>query len=132
MYDAVEGDYINMLCNIGYDSNKVRNIAGGGSSCLEDIKRTAKDLNYPSMVAYIYGNKSFNITLKRTVTNVGFWKSTYKVKISKEPRIKIYVNPKVLSFYSLGEKKSFVVSVVVEDCQHDPLYHHYVGLIDLM
>ncbi|KAL6974988.1 hypothetical protein U1Q18_041755 [Sarracenia purpurea var. burkii] len=112
VFEALEGDYVKMLCDIGYDSKRIRYIARGNSSCAEGKRGAAKDLNYPSMAAYVYSKRPFNIKFQRTVTNVGISKSTYKVKIAREPGINVNVNPKVLSFKSLGEKKSFVVRVV--------------------
>lgn len=49
----------------------------------------------------------------RVVTNVGLGKSTYKATVAVEldSGLKISVVPSSLSFKSLNEKKSFVVSV---------------------
>ncbi|KAJ7965238.1 Cucumisin [Quillaja saponaria] len=51
-------------------------------------------------------------TFKRTVTNVGSPNSTYKAKLSPAPEnLEIEVKPSVLKFTSLGQKKSFKLTV---------------------
>ena len=47
----------------------------------------------------------------RTVTNVGSPNSTYHVSINTPDSINVTVKPSVLSFTSVGEKKSFIVIV---------------------
>ncbi|XP_010262905.2 PREDICTED: subtilisin-like protease SBT4.3 [Nelumbo nucifera] len=114
VYDAHKENYIEMLCNMGYDSRKVRLISGDNSSCPKARTGEAKDLNYPSMGRYVPDLKPFKTNFTRTVTNVGFPNSTYKAKVtSSGPEMKISVEPSVLSFKALNEKKSFVVTVSV-------------------
>jgi subtilisin family serine protease len=115
VYDISKEDYVQMLCNYGYDTNKIKQISGDNSSCNGPSKRAlVKDINYPAMVfpARPY-HKRFHVKIHRTVTNVGFPNSTYKATlIHHNPKIKIKVEPKLLSFKSLNEKQSFVVTVV--------------------
>ncbi|KAL6967597.1 hypothetical protein U1Q18_033406 [Sarracenia purpurea var. burkii] len=113
VYDATTRDYIKMLCNIGYGTKRVRAMSRGKNiSCPILRKRgTARDLNYPSMAAYLYNEKPFKIRFLRRVTNVGLAKSTYKSEVSAEPGVDVKVVPQVLSFNSLGERRSFVVIV---------------------
>ncbi|KAB1225847.1 Cucumisin [Morella rubra] len=59
--------------------------------------------------------KSYSVIFHRTVTNVGVSNSAYKAKIFMNPGMNIKVNPKVLYFKSLNEKKSFIVSVTGRD-----------------
>ena len=54
----------------------------------------------------------FNVRFSRTVTNVGLANSNYSATITPNPKINIIVTPKVLSFKSLNEKQSFVVTIV--------------------
>ncbi|XP_039687557.1 subtilisin-like protease SBT4.4 isoform X2 [Medicago truncatula] len=112
VYDITKQDYVKMLCNYGYGSDKIKQISGDNSSCHEDPERSlVKDINYPAMV--IPAHKHFNVKVHRTVTNVGFPNSTYKATLSHhDPKIKISVEPKFLSFKSLNEKQSFVIIVV--------------------
>jgi hypothetical protein len=57
-------------------------------------------------------NKLLNVKINRTVTNVGSPTSTYRATVFAIPKIKISVEPKLLSFKSLDEKQSFIVTVV--------------------
>ncbi|KAL4610693.1 hypothetical protein ACB092_08G068800 [Castanea dentata] len=112
VYDASKEDYINLLCSLGYDEKDVRLISGDNSTCPKvSTKTLARNLNYPSMTAMVKPSKSFNVTFHRTVTNVGYANSTYTATTFTISKVKIVVEPEVLSFKSLYEKKSFVVSV---------------------
>ncbi|XP_045795885.1 subtilisin-like protease SBT4.3 [Trifolium pratense] len=115
VYDISKEDYVQMLCNYGYDANKIKQISGDNSSCDGASKRAmVKNINYPAMVIPVRPyNKNFRVKIHRTVTNVGFPNTTYKATlINHNPKIKIMVKPKQLSFRSLNEKQSFVVTVV--------------------
>ncbi|KAF8397396.1 hypothetical protein HHK36_016309 [Tetracentron sinense] len=112
VYESLKADYINFLCSMGYDTEKVRSISGDKSSCPKDVKGTPMDLNYPSMAAHVDGSKAFTVKFSRTVTNVGIANSTYKATVTSDPEIKVNVVPSVLTFKSLNEKQSFVVTVV--------------------
>ncbi|XP_042487273.1 subtilisin-like protease SBT4.4 [Macadamia integrifolia] len=113
VYEILNDDYIKFLCNIGWDTKRVRIISGDNSSCPQGTKGTPLDLNYPSMTAYLQQqDKPFAINFTRTVKNVGSANSTYKTSvITSHSDIKISVEPSVLSFKSLNEDKSFVVTV---------------------
>ncbi|AET01121.1 subtilisin-like protease SBT4.8 [Medicago truncatula] len=115
VYDISKEDYVQMLCNYGYDAKKIKQISGDNLSCHVTSKRSlVKDINYPSMVIPVRSyHKRFNVNIHRTVTNVGFFNSTYKATlIHHDPKIKISVKPKLLTFRSLHEKKSFAVTVI--------------------
>ncbi|KAL4599151.1 hypothetical protein ACB092_11G106800, partial [Castanea dentata] len=113
VYEALKEDYIIMLCNIGYDAKKLQALSGDTNTTCPKLPVTAspKDLNYPSMAAEVFPAKPFNVTFHRTVTNVGLATSSYKAKIVTNSKVNIKVEPEVLTFKSLNEKKSFVVSV---------------------
>ncbi|XP_043708285.1 subtilisin-like protease SBT4.4 isoform X1 [Telopea speciosissima] len=111
VYEILRDDYIKFLCNIGWDTQRVGIVSGGNSSCQEGTKGTALDLNYPSMTAYLQQDKPFVINFTRTVKNVGSANSTYKASVTSHSEIKISVMPRVLSFTSLNQVKSFVVTV---------------------
>ncbi|KAK2352820.1 subtilisin protease SBT4.3 [Trifolium repens] len=113
VYDITKQDYVQMLCNFGYDANKIKQISGDNSSCHEASNRSfVKDINYPALVIPIKSHKHFNVKIHRTVTNVGSSNSSYRATIMPIQNIKINVKPNVLSFRSLNEKQSFVVNVV--------------------
>ncbi|KAK7316641.1 hypothetical protein RJT34_00256 [Clitoria ternatea] len=116
VYDIGKDDYIQMLCNFGYDNAKIKNISGDGASCSGVPNRSLiSNLNYPALVAVVQPNASFNVGLKRTVTNVGSATSNYSATILPIPQINITVEPMILSFTSLNEKQSFVVTITGEN-----------------
>ena len=102
VYETSKEDYIKMLCSI--------RVSFFGT-CPKDVRGSPKDLNYPSMQALVESKNSFTVEFPRTVTNVGHSKSTYKAKVITDSQINVSVEPNTLSFKSLGEKKSFVVTV---------------------
>ncbi|KAK6160072.1 hypothetical protein DH2020_003453 [Rehmannia glutinosa] len=116
VYETFTEDYIKLLCSLGYDSTKLKQIFGVNTTCPAGPQTTPKDLNYPSMTSQIKtsgGNKNVTFSEKfaRTVTNVGPGKSTYKVTTSTSPEYNITVTPNVLTFGATNEKKSFDVII---------------------
>ncbi|CAA7045370.1 unnamed protein product [Microthlaspi erraticum] len=110
VYDIAKEDYLNMLCSLDYSSKGISTVAGGAFTCAKS-KLNMRDVNYPSMVAKVSASSTSDITFSRTVTNVGKDGSSYKAKVSGNPKLSIKVEPETLSFKSLGEKKSFTVTV---------------------
>ncbi|KFK27456.1 hypothetical protein AALP_AA8G385200 [Arabis alpina] len=110
VYEVETEDYLKMLCAEGFDSRLLTKISRQKVTCAE--RTEVKDLNYPTMTTFVAALKPFNITFKRTVTNVGFPNSTYKASVVHlRPEIQISVKPEILRFGSLKEKKSFVVTI---------------------
>ncbi|KAL6327324.1 hypothetical protein AAG906_018777 [Vitis piasezkii] len=87
VYDAGAADYIKFLCGQGYSTENLRLITGDDSR-MEKLLRT----------------------FARTVTNIGSAVSTYKVKVTASPGLTVKVEPSVLTFKSLGQKKTFTVT----------------------
>ncbi|XP_058745188.1 subtilisin-like protease SBT4.3 [Vicia villosa] len=113
IYNITADDYVQMLCNYGYDDEKIKQISGEASSCRGTSNPSlVKDLNYPALVIPVAPQRSFNIKFPREVTNVGSPSSTYKATVTPIPNVKITVEPSVLSFKSIQETQSFVVTVV--------------------
>ena len=111
VYDASEKDYVKFLCGEGYKTKKLRTITGDHSSCTEANNSTVWDLNLPSFALSTNVSTSISRIFHRTVTNVGSATSTYRAKLIVPSLLTIKVNPKVLSFTSLGQKKSFMVTI---------------------
>ncbi|KAK0600699.1 hypothetical protein LWI29_017598 [Acer saccharum] len=112
VYETLKPDYIKMLCSRGLSDKVLRRISGDNSTCPKGLeKESPKDLNYPSMSAEVKQDTPFKITFNRTVTNVGFPNSVYKANVSQLQNVSITVEPAVLSFESLNEKKSFMITV---------------------
>lgn len=63
------------------------------------------DLNYPSFSLAVEDGHEIKGNFHRTVTNVGKPDSTYNVSIVMPDSIKVNVEPSVLSFTDVGEKK---------------------------
>ncbi|CAL9075330.1 unnamed protein product [Musa acuminata var. zebrina] len=111
VFDATDADYVQMLCDEGYNKSMIRIITGDDRCCSSLGRRTARDLNYPSMALHVASNESFAGNFTRSVTNVGDACSIYRVKIKADGRLKVVVNPKTLVFTKPDEKQGFVVSV---------------------
>ncbi|XP_047320474.1 cucumisin-like [Impatiens glandulifera] len=111
VYDATEADFVSFLCGQGYDTKKLRIVTGDGSTCSKANNMTVWDLNYPTFAVSGASGVTVTRVFHRTVTNVGTPVSTYKAKVVASPGLQINVEPSLLSFKSLGEKKSFVVTV---------------------
>ncbi|XP_058068828.1 cucumisin-like [Magnolia sinica] len=113
VYDATEADYIQMLCNQGYDAMHLLLITGESTNCPNATLGFSSDLNYPSMASAILEPTYFTRTFPRTVTNVGPPNSKYKATIKSNHRVNITVEPSVLHFKSVYEKLSFTVTVML-------------------
>ena len=113
VYDISAEDYLQYLCSINYTDAQVTILARKKYSCRKGSKTLHPgDLNYPSFAvifdAFKKGKTTF--TYKRTVTNVGTPKISYKVFVDKPKNVKVSVKPDVLSFNKLGQKLSYKVS----------------------
>lgn len=113
VYDAGETDYIEFLCGHGYNSRSLRLVTGDKTSCSKVSEVSASDLNCPSFALSTRSsiNKPVSRVFRRTVTNVGSAESTFEAIVKAPPGLRVQVMPKVLSFSSPGEKKSFVLKV---------------------
>ncbi|KAG0465895.1 hypothetical protein HPP92_020059 [Vanilla planifolia] len=90
---------------------RVRRVTGDSSSCTSENNGTVFDLNYPTFTLSATQGKTFSAAYHRTVTNVGISNSTYHASVGSPAGLKINVDPQVLSFSKLLEKKSFVVNI---------------------
>ncbi|KAG6534254.1 hypothetical protein ZIOFF_008140 [Zingiber officinale] len=113
VYDAGANDYVQMLCDSGYNETMIRIVTGDSSSCSSSTSTgTARDLNYPSMALHVQSDKAFAAKFLRTVTNVGSARrGKYKAEVRADRRLNVVVNPSKLRFSELNEKRQFTVSV---------------------
>ncbi|XVE69291.1 hypothetical protein DITRI_Ditri09bG0140000 [Diplodiscus trichospermus] len=112
VYDSEEADYIKFLCGQGYDNMILRLVTWDNASCSEATNGRVWDLNYPSFALFTSPLENISQTFNRTVTNVGSPMSIYRAKVTAPAgALKIQVNPDVLSFTSLGQKLSFVLTI---------------------
>ncbi|CAI0443429.1 unnamed protein product [Linum tenue] len=112
VYDAREKDYVIFLCGLGYSTKQLRLVTGDPSACTAATNGTVWDLNYPSFA--LSANRSgVSVTrvFHRTVTNVGSANATYKATVTAPANLKVRVSPSVLSFKTIGKKKSFALKV---------------------
>lgn len=111
VYDAGEIDYVRFLCGQGYSSRSLQLVTGDSSSCTETS--SARDLNYASFALFSPPSNSNIVSgsFNRTVTNVGSATCTYKAHVIGPEGLIIEANPNVLSFTSLNQKLSFVLTI---------------------
>lgn len=109
VYDAQPDDYKAFLCSIGYDDKKLRLLTRDNSTC-DPRPASATELNYPSIVVPRLKDE---ISVTRTVTNVGEPRSTYEAMVSHPRGINVTVVPRRLVFERYGQKISFTVKFKV-------------------
>ena len=103
VYEASEEDYINLLCSIGYNKEKIGLVSGQKNiTCSNRHQETSPKFH---LIA------PFAVEFKRRVKNVGQANS-----LSRDILMAITVIPEILSlsFGSLNEEKLF--DVVVKGC----------------
>ncbi|XP_061341934.1 cucumisin-like [Gastrolobium bilobum] len=111
VYDISEADYVKFLCGEGYTNEKLRVLTQDHAKCSKKPnKLVVYNLNLPSFALKV--NASFYRVFHRTVTNVGSATSSYKAQLMFPSFLDIQVKPDVLSFTSIGQKKSFSVIIV--------------------
>lgn len=130
VYDASEKDYVDFLCKQGYNTTTLRLVTGDSSTCDGISPGTAWDLNYPSFALSIQDGLPISGTFQRTVTNVGLSNSTYYANVYMPSLVKVSVEPSILSFSSLGEKKSFTVKVSGGVIAQQPIISGYISWKD--
>lgn len=112
VYDACEKDYVQMLCNSGYNKTMIGIVTGDDRCCSGSAHTTVRDLNYPSMAFHVQTSATFAGKFSRTVTNVGSnGGCKYTAKIKADSRIRVTISPSTLLFAKIDQKKSFTVTV---------------------
>ncbi|KAI4299491.1 hypothetical protein L6164_032949 [Bauhinia variegata] len=113
VYDASEDDYLKFMCGQGYNARKLQTVSGDSSSCSSKGKNgTVWDVNQPSFALSATISTSIGpVVYRRTVTNVGSATSTYKAQVIASHLLNFEVNPSVLSFTDMGQKKSFTATI---------------------
>lgn len=114
VYDMGENDYVKFLCGQGYSTKNLRIITGAETFCTSQTNATVWDLNYPSFTVSSSKNSKITRVFHRTVTNVGMPVSTYRATIVAPEGLTVRLEPGLITFRSIGQKQSFVVSVTAE------------------
>ncbi|CAL9062218.1 unnamed protein product [Musa banksii] len=107
VYDLDIDDYIAYICGKYGDAGAKAIVRGRSIKC-ETVKNlTEAQLNYPTITLT---PRNINHTVSRTVTNVGPTNSSYKVKVNVPDTVFLTVEPQILNFTQVNERKSFTVS----------------------
>ncbi|WOL10586.1 hypothetical protein Cni_G19345 [Canna indica] len=109
VYDLSPEDYCPYLCGLGLSNSKVRAIVHNPVNCSLVKAITEEELNYPSITVQVPANKKRSVGLTRTVTNVGEPTSAYYAVVNTPKGVSVKVQPRVPSFMSGKEKKSFTI-----------------------
>ncbi|XP_057728745.1 subtilisin-like protease SBT1.7 [Arachis stenosperma] len=118
VYDATVDDYLSFFCALNYTSSQIKLATRRVYTCSKRKTYRVEDLNYPSFAvpfdtsSGIGGgsNAPTTVQYKRTLTNMGT-PATYKISVSsKSPSVKIVVEPEILSFKEVNEKKGYTVT----------------------
>ncbi|XP_057960816.1 subtilisin-like protease SBT5.4 [Malania oleifera] len=105
VYDLTANDYLDFLCNLGYNQTLIGLFSNDAHKCPKST--SLLDFNYPSItVPHLSGS----ITVTRTVKNVGS-RATYTARVHEPTGVSISVDPKVLVFEKMDEEKSFKVTL---------------------
>lgn len=130
VYDLTTDDYLAFLCALKYTPSQINLVARRKFICDSDKNYSLSDFNYPSFAVSFKtvpstkaaGGPSHEPTVMkytRTLTNVGP-PGSYKVTLtSQAPEVKISVDPEVLSFSKVNEKKSYTVTFTAEQMASD-------------
>jgi len=112
IYDLTVVDYLDFLCAMNYTASDIEIVSRRNYTCDPSKTTSVADLNYPSFAVYVDVAREYKYT--RTVTSVG-GAGTYSVKVTSETRaVKILVEPAVLNFKEVNEKKSYSVTFTVD------------------
>ncbi|XP_010470495.1 PREDICTED: subtilisin-like protease SBT3.16 isoform X1 [Camelina sativa] len=108
VYDMGENEYVHYLCSAGYNNTSISKLLGKIYTC-PSPSPSMLDVNLPSItIPYL----SKEITVTRTVTNVGPVGSVYKAVIQQPQGINLQVSPETLEFSSnTTNKLTFTVKV---------------------
>ncbi|CAG7903912.1 unnamed protein product [Brassica rapa] len=107
VYDMGLDDYIHYLCSADYSDNEISKLIGKPNQC-PSPRPSMLDVNMPSITI---PSLTGEVTVTRTVTNVGPADSVYKLVVEPPFGIELEVNPKTLVFGSNTTKNTFSVRV---------------------
>ncbi|KAJ6346081.1 hypothetical protein OIU78_008672 [Salix suchowensis] len=106
IFDMGTSDYIRFLCALGYNNSAISFMTRSRTRCRKSSSFLV-NLNLPAIA--IPGLKK-NLTVSRTVTNVGPVTSLYAARVVAPPGTYVTVEPSVLSFDSTTKKIKFKVT----------------------
>ncbi|EOA34376.1 hypothetical protein CARUB_v10021900mg, partial [Capsella rubella] len=107
VFDMGINDYVHYLCSAEYDDESISKLIGKTYKCPSPLP-SMLDTNMPSIIIPSIFEE---VTVTRTVTNVGAAGSVYKPLVESPFGIEFDVNPKTLVFASKNTKMTFNVRV---------------------
>jgi hypothetical protein len=107
VYDMNIDDYIHYFCATGYNDTSITIITGKPTKCSSPLP-SILDLNYPAITI---PDLEEEVTVTRTVTNVGPVDSVYRAVVEPPRGVEIVVEPETLVFCSNTKKLGFKVRV---------------------
>ncbi|KAK4387437.1 CO(2)-response secreted protease [Sesamum angolense] len=110
VYETETMDYIQFLCNIGYNTSDIKMIASDlpvNFSCpVESSLDLISNMNYPSIAISLLQENNIK-TVNRTVTNVGEDESVYTAIVEAPEGVDVQVVPNTLEFTRDVKKLTF-------------------------
>ncbi|CAH2070927.1 unnamed protein product [Thlaspi arvense] len=107
IYDLGLEDYVLYLCSVGYNESAISQLVGKSTAC-SNPRPCVLDFNLPSITI---PNLKDEVTLTRTLTNVGLVDSVYNVAVEPPLGVQVSVTPETLVFNSTTKRVSFKVKV---------------------
>ncbi|GFP97709.1 co(2)-response secreted protease [Phtheirospermum japonicum] len=125
VYETKATDYIQFLCNMGYNASVIKTIAStvpNNFACPSNSNSDLiSDMNYPSIsVSGLEANGRRTVT--RTLTNVGEQYSIYTVTVEAPDSMHVQVVPKILRFTKTAKKLSFQVTFTLTKFSQEDLF----------
>lgn len=125
VYETEPIDYIQFLCNIGYDMAKIKNVSSSVPKDFSCSNSSSSDgvsnMNYPSIAISGLIEKESK-TVNRTVTNVGEEESSYTAFVEAPAGLHIEVVPNKLDFTKNVKKLSFQVTFELSVASRQDLF----------
>lgn len=109
VYDISPDDYYDFLCSQKLTPLQLRVFTKTMNRTCRRTLVTAGDLNYPAISVVFPEKNAAELTVHRTVTNVGHPVSTYHVKVSAFKGADVVVQPDTLQFSHQNQKMTFKV-----------------------
>ncbi|KQK14571.1 hypothetical protein BRADI_1g17345v3, partial [Brachypodium distachyon] len=116
VYELSIIDYAGFICSKLGDKGLATIVHNSSLTCAKLPRINEIQLNYPTITVPL---TSLPFTVNRTVTNVGPAASTYTVKVDAPRSLTVRVSPETLTFSKVGERKTFNVSVSVEQKEQE-------------